>query len=88
MSNPLAYAASMNREPNRNNSRHGLTARSSIINPGQGYQQVKTTIQATIERLRATSPAAAEYLTRHIIFDDALQNVEYTGIDFTDFELN
>jgi hypothetical protein len=43
---------------------------------------------ATIERLRATNPTAADYLTRHIVFEDARQTVEYTGIDFPDLELN
>ena len=49
---------------------------------------MKLYILKTIERLRITSPKAADYLVKHIAFDDAQETVEYTGIDFPDMHLN
>jgi hypothetical protein len=79
----------MNAEPDPRAARKNRTAcgQATAI-PGPAYPQVKASILATVARLRATNAAAADYLARHIVFDDARQTVKYTGIDFPDLELN
>jgi hypothetical protein len=79
----------MNAEPDPRATRHQRpTCDQATALPGPDYQRIKASILATVARLRATNPTAADYLTRHIVFDDARQTVEYTGIAFPDLELN
>ena len=51
------------------------------MNEPQTYESVKRDIQKAIEAIRAKSPAAAEYLEKHLVMDDAKMTFAYTGDD-------
>ena len=43
------------------------------------YQQMKADILTFLETLRAAQPEAAQYLEKHLIFDDEKETFQYTG---------
>ncbi len=45
------------------------------------YQQMKADMLAFVESVRAEMPQAAEYLEKHLVFDDEKETVCYTGDD-------
>jgi hypothetical protein len=47
----------------------------------QVYRKIKAEILATVELIRAAMPEAAEYLEKHLVFDDKEETFMYTGDD-------
>jgi hypothetical protein len=45
------------------------------------YRTIKAEILATVESIRAAMPEAAEYLEKHLVFDDEKETFTYTGDD-------
>jgi hypothetical protein len=45
------------------------------------YRKIKAEILATVESIRAAMPEAAEYLEKHLVFDDEKETSMYTGDD-------
>ena len=43
------------------------------------YQQIKKDILHFLQTLRLTDPEAADYLQKHLVFDDKKQTFQYTG---------
>ena len=45
------------------------------------YRTMKAEILAAVESIRAAMPEAAEYLEKHLVFDDKKETFMYTGDD-------
>lgn len=45
------------------------------------YRRVKSDLLAAVDHIRAAMPAAADYLEKHLSFDDEKETVCYTGDD-------
>ena len=45
------------------------------------YRKIKAEILAAVESIRAARPEAAEYLEKHLVFDDEKETFMYTGDD-------
>ncbi len=45
------------------------------------YRKIKAEILATVDSVRAAMPEAAEYLEKHLVFDDEKETFTYIGDD-------
>jgi hypothetical protein len=43
------------------------------------YRKMKAEVLATVESIRAAMPEAADYLEKHLVFDDEKETFAYTG---------